>query len=221
MRRWLVIAVARRWRSARCRASAGLSTRAAARRAMRRQPGDGRRSPGRFRATAGPPAARSAATRLRAAARSSSMCGRRSASAIATRGVADDDEVDRVADLDLISARFAPLKPGKAVRVADMAGRSRAYDLKMPDGSQHAAIGIALSHRCDLLVAVAQGNAHTLRAAARSAGLSGVRRDASLDAGGAGRAVVAISPLLSRTLVRRSSKSEGGSERQRAPIRDP
>ena len=27
-------------------------------------------------------------------------------------GVADDDEVDRVADLDLISERFAPLAPG-------------------------------------------------------------------------------------------------------------
>src|ERR1700760_2565434 len=53
-------------------------------------------------------------------------------------GVADDDEVDRVADL---------------------AGRSRFYDLKMADGADHTAIGIALSHRCDLLVAVAQGRA--------------------------------------------------------------
>jgi hypothetical protein len=74
-------------------------------------------------------------------------------------GVADDDEVDRVADLDLISARFAPVEAGKEVRLVDMAGRARRYDLKMPDGSQHAAVGIALSHRCDLLVAVAQGRA--------------------------------------------------------------
>jgi hypothetical protein len=74
-------------------------------------------------------------------------------------GVADDDEVDRVTDLDLISERFAPMQEGKAVRVADMVGRARFYDLKMPDGAQHAAIGIALSHRCDLLVAVAQGKA--------------------------------------------------------------
>ena len=74
-------------------------------------------------------------------------------------GVADDDEVDRVADLDLISARFAPSEAGKAVHVAGLAGRSRFYNLKMQDGAQHAAIGIALSHRCDLLVAVAQGNA--------------------------------------------------------------
>jgi hypothetical protein len=27
----------------------------------------------------------------------------------------------------------------------------------MPDGGRHGAVGIALSHRCDLLVAVAQG----------------------------------------------------------------
>lgn len=73
-------------------------------------------------------------------------------------GVADDDEVDRVADLDLISERFAPLEPGRVIRIADMPGRLRAYDLRMSDGSKHAAVGIAVSRRCDLLVAVAQGN---------------------------------------------------------------
>src|SRR6266700_6769013 len=72
-------------------------------------------------------------------------------------GVADDDEVDRVADLDLLSERFVPVEPGTVVRVADMPGRIRAYDLKMADGSRHAAVGIAVSRRCDLLVAVAQG----------------------------------------------------------------
>ena len=41
--------------------------------------------------------------------------------------------------------------------MADMPGRIRAYDLRMADGSQRAAIGIAVSRRCDLLVAVAQG----------------------------------------------------------------
>ena len=72
-------------------------------------------------------------------------------------GVSDDEEVDRVADLDLMSERFAPLEPGRAVRVADMPGRLRSYDLTMSDGSRHAAVGIAVSRRCDLLVAVAQG----------------------------------------------------------------
>ena len=68
-------------------------------------------------------------------------------------GVADDDEVDRVADVDMISAGFVPLRAGDVVDVADMRGRIRAYHL---DGKR-TAIGIALSRRCDLMVAVAQG----------------------------------------------------------------
>src|SRR6266568_1880686 len=72
-------------------------------------------------------------------------------------GVADDDEVDRVTDVDLMSERFVALEPGKAIRIAEMPGRLRAYDLQIADGSRHAAIGIAVSRRCDLLVAVARG----------------------------------------------------------------
>ncbi|QPF86045.1 hypothetical protein IC762_07010 [Bradyrhizobium genosp. L] len=71
-------------------------------------------------------------------------------------GVADDDEVDRVADVDMISERFVPLKAGDVVDVADMRGRIRPYELEMP-GGKHTAIGIAVSHRCDLMVAAAQG----------------------------------------------------------------
>jgi hypothetical protein len=38
-------------------------------------------------------------------------------------GVADDDEVDRVADLDLMSQRFTPLEPGEVVRIDGLSGR--------------------------------------------------------------------------------------------------
>src|SRR6266849_17072 len=72
-------------------------------------------------------------------------------------GVSDDEAVARVADLDLMSERFAPLAPGGVIRIAGMQGRLRSYDLQMADGSRRAAIGIAVSRRCDLLVAVAQG----------------------------------------------------------------
>jgi hypothetical protein len=72
-------------------------------------------------------------------------------------GVADDDEVDRVADLDLMSDRFVPIEAGQVIRIAGMAGRSRGYDLRMADGSTHTAVGFALSRRCDLMVAVVQG----------------------------------------------------------------
>ncbi|GGI33091.1 hypothetical protein [Bradyrhizobium guangdongense] len=72
-------------------------------------------------------------------------------------GVADDDEVDRVADIDLITPRFRPTAPGELVHVGEMHGRARAYDLATYDGAGHAAVGIAVSRRCDLFVAAAQG----------------------------------------------------------------
>lgn len=74
-------------------------------------------------------------------------------------GVADDDEVDRVADLDLISPRFRPVQQGEVVHLAGMTGRVRRYSLDMNDGSTRQAIGLAVSHRCDLMVAAAQGKA--------------------------------------------------------------
>jgi hypothetical protein len=72
------------------------------------------------------------------------------------RGVADDDEVDRVADIDLISPRFAAVAPGEEVGIGEMRGRARRYDLDMSDGVRHAAIGVAVSRRCDLFVAAAR-----------------------------------------------------------------
>src|SRR3978361_458312 len=51
-------------------------------------------------------------------------------------GVADDDEVDRVADLDLMSERFTPREAGQVIKIADMPGRLRNYDLRMSDGAK-------------------------------------------------------------------------------------
>lgn len=73
------------------------------------------------------------------------------------RGVADDDEVDRVADIDLIAPRFTATAPGEAARVGELHGRARRYDLAIYDGASHAAVGIAVSRHCDLFVAAAQG----------------------------------------------------------------
>lgn len=73
-------------------------------------------------------------------------------------GVADDDEVDRVADIDLISPRFKPLAPGEVIEVADMMGRVRSYEMQMERGARPMAIGIAISRHCDLMVVAAKGN---------------------------------------------------------------
>src|SRR5215475_1648823 len=72
-------------------------------------------------------------------------------------GVSDDEEVDRVTDLDLISEHFHPVAAGKPVHIAGLQGRLRSYALEMPDGTAHAAVGIALSHRCDAVVATTYG----------------------------------------------------------------
>lgn len=73
------------------------------------------------------------------------------------RGVADDEEVDRVADVDLIAQRFAAVASGEIVKVGEMQGRARHYALTMPDGTPRVAAAIAVSRRCDLLVAVVRG----------------------------------------------------------------
>jgi hypothetical protein len=76
-----------------------------------------------------------------------------------TVGVADDAEVDRVADLDLISQRFVPLGSGESIRFAAMPGRARPYNLQLPDGVAHPAIGLAAARGCDVVVAVIRGSA--------------------------------------------------------------
>src|SRR5262245_24174317 len=44
-----------------------------------------------------------------------------------TTGVADDEEIDRIGDIDLMSADYAAEAAGNAVAVADMKGRARVY----------------------------------------------------------------------------------------------
>lgn len=72
-------------------------------------------------------------------------------------GVVDDDEVDRVADVDMFSQRFVPLARGEATAIGDMRGRLRAYDLNLAGGRHYNAVGFAVSRNCDLMVAVAKG----------------------------------------------------------------
>ena len=44
-------------------------------------------------------------------------------------GVSDDEELDRVGDVSLLSDTFAPLRAGEPVTVGWMSGRSRVYDV--------------------------------------------------------------------------------------------
>jgi hypothetical protein len=67
-------------------------------------------------------------------------------------GVADDAEVDRVADVELLDDRYAPAGDGRPVTVGWMKGRSRAYSLATAKGARRV-LAIAFNDKCDVIVA--------------------------------------------------------------------
>ena len=73
-------------------------------------------------------------------------------------GVVTDEEVDRVTDLDLLDERFVPAREGLAVRVGALSGRARLYRYTLISGGTRHAEGIAVSQKCDLVIAVIVGN---------------------------------------------------------------
>ena len=71
-----------------------------------------------------------------------------------TAGVANDDDLDRMGDLDLVG-KASPLGAGRPVSIAWMKGRSRAYRLDTANASAKTAISIAYNERCDMIAATA------------------------------------------------------------------
>lgn len=70
-----------------------------------------------------------------------------------TTGVADDEELERLSDFDLMGSHIAKLGEGRPIRVATMKGRSRAYTIAKPARSGRSALSIAFNDRCDAIVA--------------------------------------------------------------------
>jgi len=70
-----------------------------------------------------------------------------------TTGVADDEELERVSDLDLIGDKFAARNGGTPVIVAWMKGRSRSYTLVSSNLRHKSVILVAFNDRCDVIVA--------------------------------------------------------------------
>ena len=68
-------------------------------------------------------------------------------------GVSDDAELDRVGDLELLSAKFSGLREGRAITVGWMQGRSRPYQVALRYGSPRTALAIAFNDKCDVVVA--------------------------------------------------------------------
>ena len=69
-------------------------------------------------------------------------------------GVADDADIDRVADVELISGQYVGEGSGKAADVANLKGRIRWYRITAgPEG--RLALTVAFSKKCDVMVATA------------------------------------------------------------------
>src|SRR6266545_3458885 len=63
-----------------------------------------------------------------------------------TTGVSDDEELERVGDVDLFGPKFSAAGPGREIAVAWMKGRSRPYDVPgRPPGST---LSVAFNDRC-------------------------------------------------------------------------
>jgi hypothetical protein len=70
-----------------------------------------------------------------------------------TTGVADDPELERVADLDLFGDQRTASVPGHPIAVRWMKGRSRAYSFSQFPGQGQSTLTIAFNDHCDVIVA--------------------------------------------------------------------
>jgi hypothetical protein len=68
-------------------------------------------------------------------------------------GVADDADLDRMSDFDLVGGEVSPLGAGRPIKVGWMKGRSRAYALTARDRPGNSAMSVAFNDRCDMIVA--------------------------------------------------------------------
>jgi hypothetical protein len=93
-----------------------------------------------------------------------------------TTGVSDDAELDRVGDLELLSASFDGLSEGRPITVGWMNGRSRPYSVSMRYGAPRTALAIAFNDKCDAVVATVVAE-HDLLAAAERAALGFLNGD--------------------------------------------
>jgi hypothetical protein len=68
-------------------------------------------------------------------------------------GVSDDEELDRVGDLEILSDRFVGLTGGRPIKIGWMEGRSRPYRVDMRYEAPLTAVAIGFNDKCDVAVA--------------------------------------------------------------------
>src|ERR1041384_6838874 len=70
-------------------------------------------------------------------------------------GVADDEELDRISDFDLLGDQLTAQGPGQPVTLAWMKGRSRAFTIWGTPRIGKSALSIGFNDRCDAIIASA------------------------------------------------------------------
>ena len=70
-------------------------------------------------------------------------------------GVADDGDLDRMSDFDLIGGEVLPLGAGRPIAIGWMKGRSRGYALTARNPPGKSALSVVFNDRCDMIVATA------------------------------------------------------------------
>jgi hypothetical protein len=70
-------------------------------------------------------------------------------------GVANDDDLDRMSDFDLVGGEVVPLASGQPIKIGDMNGRDRGYALTSASPPGKSALSVAFNDRCDMVVAMA------------------------------------------------------------------
>jgi hypothetical protein len=69
-----------------------------------------------------------------------------------TTGVADDEELERLSDFDLIGGHVDALGEGRPITVAWMKGRSRSYEISGSARDGKSALSVAFNDGCDAIV---------------------------------------------------------------------
>ena len=78
-----------------------------------------------------------------------------------TTGVADDEHLDRVGDVDLVGRESVARGPGEPITIHKMNGRRRAYTVASRGGPAVSVLSVAFNDRCDLVVATAASGRDT------------------------------------------------------------
>jgi hypothetical protein len=84
-------------------------------------------------------------------------------------GVSDDNDLDRVGDIELFSDHFVGLTEGRSVDVGRLNGRLRPYHVSIPYAAPRDMLAIGFNDKCDVAVATVLADPDRLTEAGRLA----------------------------------------------------